>query len=139
MGSKTITCPVCSKPGYLIKEKPRPKKRSRHSREYNSTIRKPNPIFEVVHNIKNASRWKPERCYLGVYQKVIDNMKNYRPVDAPEWDTSTQDTFINLGKKYKLLDPNSGLPTEVRIKQGLADVLYACSSPNHKHSFRAEL
>jgi len=135
MGSKTITCPKCSKPGYLIKEPPRPKKRRKttlkpNSREY-KTNRRPNPIFEVVHNIKKDGKWRSKRCYLGVYQKVLDNMKRYRPEGAQSWDTTIIDYFKTFGELFNTIGLGRALGS-VEDRQQIANVLFRFGT--HKNS-----
>ena len=130
MGSKTIICPKCKNPGYLIKEKPRPKKYRKTSRYYPS--REPQPIFEVVHNIKKDGKWKAKRHYLGVYQKVLDLAKNLRGKGEPEWEHMALDAFTRIGKHYKLQDSDVGLPTDIESRQNIANILFHFSG---KHKF----
>jgi len=148
MGSKTINCPVCSKPGYLIKEKPRPKKRRKtdftpNSREYR-TNRRPNPIFEVAHNIKKDGNWRSKRCYLGVYQKVLDFAKTLSGKGEPEWEHMALDEFTKIGKHYKLQDSDVGLPTDLESRQNIANILFHFSgtdkfSLSHKSPIRVKV
>ena len=139
MGSKTITCPVCSKEGYLIKEKPRPKKYRKTSRYYPTRVS--HPIFEVVHNIKKDDKWRPKRCYLGVYQKVLDFAKNLRGKGEPEWEHMALDKFTMVGEYYRLQDPSVGVPTDIESRQNIADILFCFSknSLSHKSPIRVKV
>jgi len=123
MGSKTITCPVCSKSGYLIKEKPRPKKSSWRRKTYETLVRKPHPIFEVVHNIKKDGKWKTKRCYLGTYQRVLDNMRGYKVLGAQDWDTRIIDFFKMFGELHNTIGFGSALGG-VEDRQKIANVLF---------------
>jgi len=121
MGSKTIICPVCNESGYLIKEKPRPKKYRKTSRYYPS--RESHPIFEIVHNIKKDGKWKSKRCYLGVYQKVLDNMKHYHLESSQSWDTTVIDYFKMFGELYNTIGLGRALGS-VEDRQKIANVLF---------------
>ena len=135
MGSKIIICPKCETLGYLIKEKPRPKKYRKttlkpNSKEYRTT-RKPNPIFEVVHNIKKEGKWRAKRCYLGVYQKVLDNMKRYHPEGSQSWDTTVIDFFMDFGVLYNTVGSGRALGS-IEDRQQIANVLFRFGT--HKFS-----
>ena len=132
MGSKTITCPVCNELGYLIKEKPRPKKYRKTSRYYPS--RESHPIFEVVHNIKKDGKWRPKRCYLGVYQKVLDFAKNLRGKGEPEWEHMALDKFTMVGEYYRLQDPSVGVPTDIESRQNIAEILFRFTKNSLSHN-----
>ncbi len=131
MGSKTITCPVCNESGYLIKEKPRPKKYRKTSRYYPS--RESHPIFEVVHNIKKDGKCKAKRHYLGVYQKVLDLAKNLRGEKEHEWEHMALDVFTKIGRHYKLQDSDVGLPTDLESRQNIANILFHFSENSLSH------
>ena len=133
LGSKIIICPKCETLGYLIKEKPRPKKRRKSSlkpRYYPS--RESHPIFEVVHNIKKDGKQRSKRCYLGVYQKVLDFAKNMRMKGEQEWEHMALDKMITIGKYYRLEDPSVGVPTDLQSRQNIANLLFHFSG---KHKF----
>ena len=132
LGSKIIICPKCETLGYLIKEKPRPKKYRKTSRYY--PTRESHPIFEVVHNIKKDGKWRPKRCYLGVFQKVLDFAKNLRGKEEPEWEHMALDKMIMIRDYYRLEDPSVGLPTDLQSRQNIADLLFHFSG-KHKHKF----
>jgi len=131
LGSKTIICPKCKNPGYLIKEKPRPKKYRKTSRYYPS--RESHHIFEVVHNIKKDGKCRSKRCYLGVYQKVLDFAKTMRVKGEPEWKHTELNRFTMTGINYKLEDSSVGLPRDVESRQNIADILFYLSG-THKFS-----
>jgi len=130
LGSKTIICPVCKNPGYLIKEKPRPKKYKKTSRYY--PLRDSHPIFEIAHNIKKEGKWKSKRCYLGVYQKVLNFAKNMRLKGEQEWEHMALDKVTMIGKYYRLEDPSVGVPTDPQSRQNIANLLFHFSG---KHKF----
>jgi len=131
MGSKTIICPVCESLGYLIKEKPRPKKYRKTSRYYPS--RESHPIFEIVHNIKKDGKWKAKRCYLGIYRKVLDFAKEMRLKGEQEWEHKAFDTFTMIKKYYRLEDSSVGLPTDIESKQNIANILFHFSGNSLSH------